>query len=320
MSDLSPTLPNALGKAVVKGRFAPSPSGPLHFGSLIAALGSFLMARSCGGQWLVRMEDIDTPRVVPGAADDILRTLEAFGMNWDGPVIYQSQRTRRYQHALQRLLNEGLAYPCTCSRRQVAQLAAAHSMNNKVYPGHCRHKIQQPGRPEAIRLRADNHIVDFEDTIQGHYHQCLATAVGDFVIRRTDGLFAYQLAVVVDDAEQGITQVVRGSDLLDSTPRQIYLQRLLGLSTPRYSHLPVATHKDGSKLSKQTHAPSLDKRHPRPAIIAGLHFLQQKPPTHLGDESLATIWQWAIANWRPAQIPAVPDIPCISPGKAELVF
>jgi glutamyl-Q tRNA(Asp) synthetase len=277
------------------------------------------MARSHGGQWLVRMEDIDTPRVVPGAADDILRTLEAFGMIWDGPVIYQSQRTQRYQYALQRLLDEGLAYPCTCSRRQVAQLAASHSANG-VYPGRCRYRVQQPGRPEAIRLRTDKHIVDFQDTLQGNYRQCLETAVGDFVIRRSDGLFAYQLAVVVDDAEQAITQVVRGSDLLDSTPRQIYLQRLLGVATPRYSHLPVATHKDGSKLSKQTHALPLDKRHPQPAIMAALRFLQQNPPPYLFHENLETIWKWAIEHWQPAQIPAVSSIPCKSSTKTGLFY
>lgn len=319
MSDSSSTLPNPLGKGVERGRFAPSPSGPLHFGSLIAALGSFLMARCGGGQWLVRVEDIDAPRVVSGAADDILRTLEAFGMTWDGPVIYQSQRTPHYQQAMQQLLDQGLAYPCTCSRRQVAQLAAAHSTNG-VYPGLCRQGVQQPGRPEAIRLRTDNHIIYFQDTLQGHYRQCLEQTVGDFVIRRSDGLFAYQLAVVVDDAKQDITQVVRGSDLLDSTPRQIYLQRLLGVATPRYSHLPVATHKDGSKLSKQTRALPLDKRHPKPAIIAALRFLQQNPPSFLVHEDLETIWKWAIAHWEPRQIPAVSSIPCMSSTKTGLFY
>jgi glutamyl-Q tRNA(Asp) synthetase len=277
------------------------------------------MARSSGGQWWVRMEDIDTPRVVAGAADDILCTLEAFGMTWDGPVIYQSQRIHCYQDALQQLLDKGLAYPCTCSRRQLTQLGAAYAANG-VYPGFCRHKVRQPGRPEAIRLRTDNHIIDFQDTIQGHYQQCLETAVGDFVVRRTDGLFAYQLAVVVDDAEQDITHVVRGSDLLDSTPRQIYLQHLLGVPTPGYSHLPVATHKDGSKLSKQTRALPLDKRHPRPAIIEALRFLKQDPPTYLISEDLKTILAWAIAHWRPRQIPAVSGIPCLSPAKTESVF
>jgi glutamyl-Q tRNA(Asp) synthetase len=277
------------------------------------------MARSCGGQWLVRVEDIDAPRVLPGAADDILRTLEAFGMTWDGPVIYQSQRTHRYRQAIQQLLDQGLAYPCTCSRRQVAQLAAAHSTNG-VYPGLCRRKPHQPGRPEAIRLRTNNHIIDFQDTIQGHYHQCLEQTVGDFVIRRSDGLFAYQLAVVVDDAEQAITQVVRGSDLLDSTPRQIYLQRLLRATTPHYSHLPVVTHKDGSKLSKQTRALPLDKRNPKPTIIAALRFLQQNPPAFLVHENLETIWKWATAHWRPTQIPAVSSITYTASTKTGLFY
>lgn len=277
------------------------------------------MARSGGGQWLVRMEDIDTPRVMPGAADDILRTLEAFGMTWDGPVIYQSQRTHRYHQAMQGLLDKGLAYPCTCSRRQVAELAAAHSANG-VYSGLCRQQVSQPGRPEAIRLRTDNHIIFFRDTIQGHYQQCLETTVGDFIICRADGFFAYQLAVVVDDAEQAITQVVRGNDLLDSTPRQIYLQRLLGVATPCYSHLPVATHKDGNKLSKQTRALPLNKRHPKPAIMAALRFLQQNPPPYLIHENLETIWKWAIAHWRPTQIPAVSSIPCKSSTKTGLFY
>jgi glutamyl-Q tRNA(Asp) synthetase len=285
------------------GRFAPSPTGPLHFGSLIAALGSFLMARSCGGRWLVRIEDLDIPRVVSGAADDILRTLESFGMHWDGCAIYQSRRYEHYQSALTQLSNAGLTYPCTCSRREVAQ-GAADTPTGMLYPGTCRGGVRHAGRPAALRLRTDQRHITFHDRIQGSYTQHLASAVGDFVIRRSDGLFAYQLAVVVDDAEQQITHIVRGSDLLDSTPRQLYLQQLLNLPTPRYSHLPLAVDHHGHKLSKQTRATPLDRRTPGPAIVTALQFLNQKPPRELARERLETIWSWALAHWRPQRIPA----------------
>jgi glutamyl-Q tRNA(Asp) synthetase len=286
-----------------RGRFAPSPTGPLHFGSLVAALASFLEARTRGGNWLIRIEDIDTPRVVPGAADDILRTLDAFGMTWDGPVVYQSRRIERYREALARLSDLGLTYPCSCSRREIARTAAPGTAV-MTYPGTCRRGARHPERPTAIRLRTDDRTIGFDDGIQGLFEQHLETQVGDFVIRRADGLFAYQLAVVVDDADQGITHIVRGSDLLDSTPRQIHLQRLLGLPTPRYSHLPLAVDQRGNKLSKQTQAPPLDHSRLGHAIVAALSFLNQSPPPHLARESLATIRSWALKHWRPCRIPA----------------
>lgn len=286
-----------------RGRFAPSPTGPLHFGSLIAALGSFLEARSRGGQWLLRIEDIDTPRVVPGAADDILRTLECFGLTWDGPVIYQSQRLEYYQVALDRLIGRGLAYPCTCSRRELSQ-TATRSSAGLIYPGTCRGGIYRPGRPLAIRLRTENQLISFHDRIQGHFSQNLEVEIGDFVIRRADGLFAYQLAVVVDDAAQGINHVVRGSDLLTSTPRQINLQRQLGLTVPHYLHLPLAVDQNGEKLSKQTQAPPIDRRQPGPTLIAALHFLNQDPPPELAWDSPDTILAWAFKNWRIERVPA----------------
>jgi len=278
--DFSPPLSTASGRLPPCGRFAPSPSGPLHFGSLIAALGSFPMARSEGGQWLLRIEDIDTPRVVPGAADHILHTLEAFGLYWDGAVVYQSRRLPHYQDALQRLLAAGLAYPCSCSRQEVAR-AAAKPFGTMIYPGTCRYGPCRPEQPTAIRLRTAAPIIQFHDRIQGPYAQCLETAVGDFVIRRADGLFTYQLVVVVDDAAQNITQVVRGSDLLDSTPRQIYLQQLLGLPTPDYGHLPVAVDRLGYKLSKQTQAEPVNWRQPTPTLLAALRFLGHEPPLEL---------------------------------------
>ena len=280
MHDDASPLSTAFGRPPPCGRFAPSPSGPLHFGSLVAALGSFLTARSEGGRWLLRIEDIDTPRVVPGAADTILHTLEAFGLCWDGPVVYQSRRLPHYEEALRRLLAAGLAYPCSCSRQEMAR-TAAKPLGALLYPGTCRHGPHRPGQPTAIRLHTDARIIRFHDLIQGPYSQCLETAVGDFVIRRVDGLFAYQLAVVVDDAAQGITQIVRGSDLLDSTPRQIYLQHLLGLPTPDYRHLPVAVDRFGYKLSKQTQAEPVNGRQPAPTLLAALRFLGHEPPLEL---------------------------------------
>ena len=307
MHDDASPLSTASNRPPPCGRFAPSPSGLLHFGSLVAALGSFLTARSEGGRWLLRIEDIDTPRVVPGAADTILHTLEAFGLCWDGPVVYQSRRLPHYEAALRRLLAAGLAYPCSCSRQEVAR-TAAKPLGALLYPGTCRHGAHRPGQSTAIRLRTDGRIIRFHDLIQGPYSQCLETAVGDFVIRRVDGLFAYQLAVVVDDAAQGITQVVRGSDLLDSTPRQIYLQQLLRLSTPSHRHLPVVVDRFGHKLSKQTRAEPVNYRQPAPTLLAALCFLGQNPPPELDAARLDDIWPWALANWHPERIPALPAI------------
>jgi glutamyl-Q tRNA(Asp) synthetase len=258
-----------------RGRFAPSPTGPLHFGSLVAAVASYLDARAHGGQWLVRMEDVDTPRCVPGAAAGILRTLEAFGFQWDAPVMYQTARTPAYQEALDRLRAAGLAYPCSCSRKEVG---------GPVYPGACREGVREPGKPMAWRVRVDD-----ED---------LAREAGDFIVKRSDGLFAYQLAVVVDDAAQGITDVVRGADLLDSTPRQIWLQRALGYPTPRYLHVPVATNQAGEKLSKQTLAPPLRPADAPRELAAALRFLGQPVPAETG-LSPTEILARAVGNWNP---------------------
>jgi glutamyl-Q tRNA(Asp) synthetase len=245
-----------------RGRFAPSPTGPLHPGSLVAALASWLDARAHAGTWLVRIEDIDPPRELPGAARDILETLAAFGLEGDEPVLMQHSRGVAYESALQQLRQAGLAYGCACSRRDAEDAARAAGLADGVYPGTCRHGTQ--GRiPRSIRLRVPDPPADaiaFTDRAVGRYAQSLSRDVGDFVLRRADGLWAYQLAVVVDDAAQGITDVVRGADLLDNTPRQIWLQRCLGLPTPRYLHLPVVTNAQGEKLSKQTGARALDRR------------------------------------------------------------
>ena len=258
------------------GRFAPSPTGPLHFGSLVAAVASFLDARAAGGDWLVRIEDVDTTRTVAGAADAILRTLEAFGLHWDGTVEWQSRRTGRYEQALEALRARGLTYACRCSRREIADSGLV-GIEGAVYPGTCRHLGLAPGPGLADRMVAPDEVVAFEDRAQGAVAQDVAREIGDFVVRRRDGLFAYQLAVVVDDAAQGVTDVVRGADLLASTARQIVLQRALGYPTPRYLHVAVATNAAGEKLSKQTGAAPLDPRAAVPILRRALDFLGQPP-------------------------------------------
>ena len=280
-----------------RGRFAPSPTGPLHFGSLVAAIGSYLDAKHHQGKWLVRIEDLDTPRTVQGASDEILGTLEAYGLHWDEDVIYQSRRTTAYAEALHRLNDTGLLYPCACSRKEIADSALQHG-DESVYPGTCRNGIAQGKDARAWRVRVNDTRIAFKDRMQGNIAQDLATEAGDFVVLRADGLFAYQLAVVVDDAAQAITDVVRGADLLYSTPRQICLQQLLGLVTPSYMHLPVAVNAQGQKLSKQTLARPVDKNNAVATIFDVLEFLRQQPPTEMRLGSVGQILDWAIANWK----------------------
>lgn len=290
-----------------RGRFAPSPTGPLHFGSLVAAIGSYLEARTRQGEWLVRIEDLDGPRVVAGAAESILRTLEAFGMDWDGDVVYQSQRNDAYHAALHLLRQHGLTYHCACTRREVAD-SWINGVDGVVYPGTCRNGIAAGRQPRALRVRTDDRAIDFEDGLQGPIRQRVESEIGDFVLHRADGYIAYQLAVVVDDAEQGVTDVVRGADLLDSTPRQMYLQRLLGYPTPAYLHLPVAANAHGEKLSKQTLAAPVDETQPLNALVRVMDFLGQKPPHELLPAGLETFWQWALANWNAARLPKARSI------------
>jgi glutamyl-Q tRNA(Asp) synthetase len=290
--------------APYRGRFAPSPTGPLHFGSLIAAVGSYLDARAAGGEWLLRIEDVDAPRTVPGAADAILRTLESFGFCWDGPVVFQSDRLDRYREMLDRLIREGVVYPCACSRREIADSGMGLSVDGaRVYPGRCRNGLP-PGRPpRAWRLRVPELVIAFVDRVQGEVSQQLARDVGDFVLLRADGQFAYQLAVVVDDADAGITDVVRGADLLDSTPRQCWLQQCLGLPSVRYAHLPVATNAAGEKWSKQTLAPAVAPAGGCDPLVRALRFLGHEVPAEVCRMSLDEFWCWAIDHWR---IDAVP--------------
>ena len=257
------------------GRFAPSPTGPLHFGSLVAALASYLAARSVQGRWLVRLDDLDRPRAQPGAADDILRALERLGFEWDAPVLVQSARLERYRAALDELSRRGLAYPCSCTRKELEDSALAID-GARIYPGTCRHGLAPGKAARALRLRTHGAPIGFADAIQGWIEQRVEREVGDFVLLRADGTIAYQLAVVVDDMDQGVTDVVRGADLLDSTARQIHLQRLLGACTPHYAHVPVALNAAGEKLSKQTGARPLDLSDPQAELARARRFLGQR--------------------------------------------
>ena len=265
------------------GRFAPSPTGPLHFGSLVAAVASYLQARTHRGRWLLRIEDIDPPREQAGADEIIVRTLEHYGFEWDGDIILQSASAAAHAQALQQLVDLGHAYPCGCSRRQLADVPRGPL--GPIYPGTCRNGCEMT--ETAIRVRTDDQTIEFDDCLQGNYAQCLESESGDFVIRRRDGLIAYQLAVVVDDELEGITEVVRGIDLIDSTPRQIWLQRLLGYATPRYVHVPVVTHENGDKLSKLTGAPGIPWDNAPAVLVSALRALQQSPPNELATEHIA---------------------------------
>ena len=282
-----------------RGRFAPSPTGLLHFGSLVAAVASYLDARRAGGDWLVRIEDLDQPREVPGSADQIIRALEILGFRWNESIERQSARTSLYQAALDRLLVEGWAYPCSCSRAEVQAAATSTGVEGDelFYPGWCRDGVRHADRATAMRFRVPVGTVTFTDGIQGPIAIDSAAEIGDFVIRRRDGLFAYQLAVVVDDAAQGITHVVRGADLLGSTPRQILLQRALGLPNPAYAHVPLAIDHNGVKLSKSAGSGGIDLQHPGRELWRALRFLGQEPPD-LRQASPATLWDWAVEHWR----------------------
>ncbi len=286
-----------------RGRFAPSPTGPLHQGSLVAALASCLDARSQEGEWLLRMEDVDAPRNVPGAAEDILACLETHGFVWDGPVLWQSTRLDAYRAELDRLLDMGLAYGCACSRKEIAERSTGMAMDGGLlYPGSCRGGLPEGVAPRAWRLKVAGEI-SFADRVQGVVQQNLPEGVGDFVLLRADGQFAYQLAVVVDDAFQGINQVVRGADLLDSTPRQIALQQALGYPEPSYAHVPVVTNLGGEKLSKQTLARALDATRAAENLVWALDFLGQAVPRELARAGLDEVWAWALGHWDMTRIP-----------------
>lgn len=277
------------------GRFAPSPTGPLHAGSLAAALASFLDARAHQGRWLIRIEDLDESRTIAGAAEQMITTLAAFGMQSDGEVVWQSRRKDVYQAAFERLAAH--VYPCSCSRKEIADSQTGLAADGAaIYPGTCRQGLTKGRSPRAWRLRVgDSTSIEFEDRLQGHNSEQLATAAGDFVLKRADGYWAYQLAVVVDDALQDVTDVVRGADLLGSTARQIYLQKLLAVPTPRYMHVPVVRNAFGEKLSKQTGAQPLDMRRPLQELMAAAHNLGLDilPAA----ETLQAFWEAAIPAW-----------------------
>lgn len=284
------------------GRFAPSPTGPLHFGSVLAAVASYMDARANKGLWLVRMEDLDPPREPDGAAEQILQQLMQLGLHWDGEVLYQSQRLENYAQALKELQQKQLCYRCDCTRLQIRKLGS-------VYDGRCRHRLSPPNHEFAIRVKTADKAIEFLDLIQGTYKQNIYTETGDFVIRRKDKLFAYQLAVVVDDKYQGITDIVRGFDLLDSTPRQIYLQQLLGYSTPAYGHIPVIVNALGDKLSKQTFAPAADIQNSTRLIHQCLNFLGQAAPGTLLNSDPQSLIDWGIEHWDIHAVPKLANIP-----------
>jgi len=276
----------------VIGRFAPSPTGDLHFGSLISAVGSYLEAKTAGGDWLLRIEDLDPPREVAGSASRIISDLNNLGMQPDGQILYQSSRFDAYQVHVNRLLDAGLAYPCACTRKDLPP--------SGIYPGTCRDGISDGKEPRATRFRITDKICEFADKVQGRITESPARSIGDFIIHRADGLYAYQLAVVVDDDFQGISQVVRGADLLDSTCRQLCLQEALGLKPPEYMHLPLALSADGRKLSKRVQADPVKHQDPAFAVAAALVFLGQQPPEGL---ALGPLWDWALGHWNSALVP-----------------
>jgi glutamyl-Q tRNA(Asp) synthetase len=282
--------------ATYRGRFAPTPSGPLHFGSLVAATGSYLEAKAHGGQWLLRIDDLDPPRIEPGATRSILHCLEALGFEWDGPVVYQSTRGPAYHAALHHLRQQGAIYPCACSRKEIAESARA-GVEGPIYPGTCRGGMAEGRAARALRFDTRRALVAFDDGVLGPQKLDLERECGDFVVYRTDGVFAFHLASAVDDAELGITDVVRGGDLLESSARQIHLLRVLGLPVPRYAHLPIAVDANGEKLSKQTHAAAIEIARPLAALQAVWAFLRQAAVADMADLTLLEFWRYAIANW-----------------------
>ena len=303
-----------------RGRFAPSPSGALHFGSLVAAVASYLDARVAGGQWLVRIEDLDPPREHPGAADDILSTLERLGLHWDGPVLRQSARSDAYAEALQRLHGDARLRECACARAALAALpqnARRPPGDDLFHPAACLPDTPADASHPALRLRVPDRDVEFTDRSQGVVCVNVARTVGDFVLRRKDGLHAYQLAVVVDDEEQAITDVVRGGDLLPSTPRQILLQEALGMRGLRYMHVPLAVDGGGLKLSKSSDAPRLAAARSATQLVAALEFLGQDPPQALAGAAAGEVLQWAVSNWHPARFAGVSSRTAPAPARVD---
>lgn len=281
------------------GRFAPSPTGPLHLGSLFTALAGFLEARCQQGKWLLRIDDLDTPRNVSGSISDILYTLDTFGLHWDDAVDFQSRHNDEYEQALNFLAESDLIYRCVCSRKT---LSRSDGRQPHVYPGLCRNRYTHTDRPHALRIKTDTRTIEFADDLQGTIIHNLATEDGDFILKRKDGIVAYQLAVVIDDTRQRISHVVRGFDLLEETPKQIYLQQILGLNLPHYMHVPVIVDQDGQKLSKQTLATAVDRHAPQQTLFRLLHLLLQNPPSELASAPVKELIDWAIAHWNPDRL------------------
>lgn len=279
------------------GRFAPTPSGPLHFGSLLTAVASYLDARASGGSWKLRIDDLDTPRVAQGATKKILDSLLAHGLDWDGDIAFQSDHIERYRSALHYLEDQALCFRCVCSRK--------HLKGIDIYPGTCRDRTFSLDTKAAIRIRAPEVEFGFYDSIQGHYQELLSQSVGDFIIARRDGFMAYQLAVVVDDDEMAITHVVRGADLMDNTPRQLFLMNCLRISSPQYLHVPVVTEQSGVKLSKHTQSTAIDNRYPLQNLSSALDLLGQEPPRI---RSIGALLDWAVSHWRRKSIPQIQKI------------
>ena len=294
-----------------RGRFAPSPTGPLHFGSLVAAVVSYLQALVADGEWLLRIEDIDPPREPAGAAEQIIDALSIHGFRWSGDILFQRHNLQRFEAVAESLFQRGLAFACTCSRQTVRATARTGPVG-PIYPGTCRDKTFDSRKSHAIRMRTANQHVSFEDRLQGHIDCSLDEDIGDFIIRRKDGLIAYSLAVVLDDHDQGITEIVRGIDLLHFTPAQIHLQRVLGLNTPAYMHVPIAVTQEGDKLSKQTGAPALDNQTPVENLFRCLDALGQRPPSSLRTSSVDAIRAWAANNWRPENLANCRNLPAIN--------
>jgi glutamyl-Q tRNA(Asp) synthetase len=314
--------------APYRGRFAPSPTGRLHLGSLFAAAASYLQARSHAGEWLLRIEDLDTPRVVPGVAGDFRTTLEQLGFEWDGPVTYQSERSCLYAAALAKLDIAGQVFFCSCSRQELAALprpagepqqsqgnepahaddSADEPSDELFYPGLCRKGPLHRDRPYGLRVRVPKGRVTFEDALQGRYSQDVSKAIGDFVIRRRDGLYSYQLAVVVDDADQGITEVVRGCDLLSNTPRQMVLQKALELPTPGYAHVPLLVEPGGAKLAKSRRSLPVAVERPGRVLFEVFKLLQLSPPSEIDGASPREAWAWALAHWKPSNLRGIRQI------------
>lgn len=271
----------------------------MHIGSLYSALASFLQARSKNGKWLLRIDDLDTPRNVPGAADTIIKTLEHFGLHWDDSILYQSQQIDSYKAALDTLDQFNRLYPCICSRKSLTQYHKDHPEKKSAYPGFCRNKTINGSQPHALRIRVEDSYCSFSDALQGTFSQNLAQQTGDFIVKRRDHIIAYQLAVIVDDQEQQVTEVVRGYDILDSTAKQIYLQQLLNFPTPTYMHIPVIVDQLGYKLSKQYGAKPVDAHTPVAILYTLLGLLKQNPPKELNQASVTELLNWALLNWNP---------------------